>query len=198
MAWSESPSTVDRHDGGGWSGVWQGCSGVGNPSRTDGSRDPDPRQHEEAGMALFRRKPEFDEELESRVGRLQSECRQAKLHSESLPGGAEKQNRLKDLEAAEQAITEARAGGDKEARIRAALRAEAELCLTKPVPLLVPTAHRLREKLYRLDSKRREAWEKYLDRLTWDGDALDQQSRGGPSVSLEESYLRVDRSGRAP
>ena len=125
-------------------------------------------------MDPFRRKP--DAELDSRVDRLQSECRQAKLHCESLPDGAEKQNRLKDLEAAEEAVAEARAEGDKEARIRAALRAEAELCLTKPVPLLVPTAHRLREKLYRLDSKRREAWEKYLDRLTWDGGALDQQA----------------------
>ena len=127
-------------------------------------------------MGPFRRKPEFDEELESRVDRLQSECRQAKLHCESLPDGAEKQNRQKDLEAAEQAVAEARAEGDKKARIRAALRAEAELCLTKPVPLLVPTAHRLREKLYRLDSERGEAWKKYLDRLTWDGSDLDQQA----------------------
>ena len=85
-------------------------------------------------MDLFRRKPDLDAELESRVDRLESECRQAKLHCESLPDGAERQNRLKDLEAAEQAVAEARAEGDKEARTRAALRVEAELCLTKPVP----------------------------------------------------------------
>ena len=47
-------------------------------------------------MGLFRRKPEFDAELESRVDRLESECRQAKLHCESLPDGPDKQNRLKD------------------------------------------------------------------------------------------------------
>ena len=128
-------------------------------------------------MGLFQRKPESDAELESRADRLQSECRQARLSCESLPDGVDKQNRLKDLEVAEQAVAEARAEGDKAARIRAALRAEAELCLTKPVPLLVPTANRLREKLYRLDSKRREeAWEKYLDRLTRDGDAFDEQA----------------------
>ena len=128
-------------------------------------------------MGLFRRTPEVDAELESRVDRLESECRQAKLHCESLPDGADKQNRLKDLEVAEQAVAEARAQGDKEARVRAALRAEAELCLTKPVPLLVPTANRLREKLYRLDSKRREAaWEAHLDQLTGDGDAFDEQA----------------------
>ncbi len=128
-------------------------------------------------MGLFQRKPESDAELESRADRLQSECRQARLYCESLPDGVDKQNRLKDLEVAEQAVAEARAEGDKAARIRAALRAEAELCLTKPVPLLVPTANRLREKLYRLDSKRREeAWEKYLDRLTRNGDALDEQA----------------------
>ena len=125
-------------------------------------------------MNLFRRKP--DAELESRVDRLESECRQAKLHCESLPDGPDKQNRLKDVEVAEQAVAEARADGDKAARVRAALRAEAELCLTKPVPLLVPTANRLREKLYRLDSKRREVWETYLDRLIGDGDALDEQA----------------------
>ena len=149
-------------------------------------------------MGLFRQKPEFDEELESRVDRLQSECRQAKLHCESLPDGAEKQNRLKDLEAAEQAVAEARAEGDKEARIRAALRAEAELCLTKPVPLLVPTAHRLREKLYRLDSERGEAWKKYLDRLTWDGSALDQQAEEAvrfrlKSLTYESKEARYNR-----
>ena len=131
-------------------------------------------------MGLFRRKPEFDAELESRVDRLQSECRQARLHCESLPDGADKQTRLRDLEVAEQAVAEASAEGDKAARVRAALRAEAELCLTKPMPLLVPTANRLREKLYRLDSKRREAWwEKYLDRVTndtRDGDAFDEQA----------------------
>ena len=127
-------------------------------------------------MGLFRRKPEVDAELESRVDRLQSECRQARLHCQLLPDGADKQNRLKDLEVAEQAVAEARAEGEKAARIRAALRAEAELCLTKPVPLLVPTANRLREKLYRLHPKRREAWEKDLDRLTRDGDALDEQA----------------------
>ena len=127
-------------------------------------------------MDLFRQKPEFDAELESRVDRLQSECRQAKLHCESLPDGADRQNRLKDLAVAERAVAEARAEGDKAARIRAALRAEAELCLTKPVPLLVPTANRLREKLYRLHPKRREAWEKDLDRLTRDGDVLDEQA----------------------
>ena len=151
----------------GGSGGWQGCSGVGNWSRSDGSRGScglDPRRHEEAGMGLFRRKPEVDAELESRVDRLQSECRQARLHCQLLPDGADKQNRLKDLEVAEQAVAEARAEGDKTARIRAALKAEAELCLTKSVPLLVRTANRLREKLYRLDSKRREeAWGKYLD-----------------------------------
>ena len=92
-------------------------------------------------MGLFRRKPEFDAELDSRVDRLESECRQARLHCESLPDGADKQKRMKDLEVAEQAVAEARAEGDKAARIRAALRAEAELCLTKPVPLLVPTAN---------------------------------------------------------
>lgn len=45
--------------------------------------------------------------------------------------------------------------------------------------LVGPYCQRLREKLYRLDSKRREAWEKYLDRLasdTRDGDALDEQA----------------------
>lgn len=73
-------------------------------------------------MGLFRRKPEFDAELESRVDRLESECRQAKLHCESLPDGADKQNRLKELEVAEQAVAEARAEGDKAARLRAALR----------------------------------------------------------------------------
>ena len=131
-------------------------------------------------MGLFRWKSEFDAELESRVDRLESECRQAKLHCESLPDGPDKQNRLKDVEVAEQAVAEARAEGDKAARVRAALRAEAELCLTKPMPLLVPTANRLREKLYRLDSKRHEAWwEKYLDRVindTRDGDAFDEQA----------------------
>ncbi len=127
-------------------------------------------------MELFRRKPEFDEELESRVDRLQSECRQAKLHCESLPDGAEKQNRLKDLEVAEQAVAEARAEGDKTARICAALRAEAELCLTKPALLLVPTANRLRDKLFRLYPKQGEAWEEDLDRLIRDGDVVEEQT----------------------
>ena len=127
-------------------------------------------------MGLFRRKPEFDEELESRVDRLQSEFRQAKLHCESLPDGAEKQNRLKDLEVAEQAVAEAREEGDKAARIRAALRAEAELCLTKPALLLVPTANRLRDKLFRLYPKQGEAWEEDLDRLIRDGDVVAEQT----------------------
>lgn len=127
-------------------------------------------------MGLFRRKPEFDEELESRVDRLQSEFRQAKLHCESLPDGAEKQNRLKDLEVAEQAVAEAREEGNKAARIRAALRAEAELCLTKPALLLVPTANRLRDKLFRLYPKQGEAWEEDLDRLIRDGDVVEEQT----------------------
>ena len=154
-------------------------------------------------MGLFRRKPEFDAELESRVDRLESEYRQARLHCESLPDGADKQNRLKDVEVAGQAVAEARAEGDKAARVRAALRAEAELCLTKPMPLLVPTANRLREKLYRLDSKRREAWwEKYLDRVTndtRDGGAFEEQAEQAVRFRLKSlTYLRVDRGGRAP
>ena len=148
-------------------------------------------------MGLFRRKPDLDAELESRVDRLESECRQAKLHCESLPDGAEKQNRLKDVEVAEQAVAQARAEGDKAVRIRAALRAEAELCLTKPVPSLVPTAHRLREKLYRLDSKRREAWEKYLDRLTRDGDAFDEQAEQAVRLRLKSlTYESIEAAER--
>ena len=127
-------------------------------------------------MGLFRRKREVDAELESRVGRLQSECRQAKLHCQSLPDGADKQNRLKDLEVAEEAVAEARAEGDNAARIRAALRAEAALCLTKPGVLLVPTANRLRDKLFRLHPKQGEAWEKDLDRLIHDGDVVEDQT----------------------
>ena len=42
--------------------------------------------------------------------------------------------------------------------------------------MLVPTANRLREKLYRLHPKRREAWERDLDRLIRDGDVLDEQA----------------------
>ncbi len=127
-------------------------------------------------MGLFRRKPEFDEELESRVDRLQSECRQAKVHCESLPDGPDKQNRLKDLEVAEQAVAEARAEGDKVARTRAMLRAEADLCLTKPAVSLVPTANRLRDKFFRLSPEQREAWEKDLDRLMRDGDVEKEQT----------------------
>ena len=127
-------------------------------------------------MGLFRRKPEFDEELESRVDRLQSECRQAKLHCESLPDGPDKQNRLKNLEVAEQAVAEARAEGDKVARTRAMLRAEADLCLTKPAESLVPTANRLRDKFFRLSPEQREAWEKDLDRLMRDGDVEEEQT----------------------
>ena len=127
-------------------------------------------------MGLFPQKPEVDAELESRVDRLESECRQARLHCESLPDGADKQNRLKDLEVAEQAVAEARVEGDNTARLRAALRAEAELCLTKPVPLLVPTANRLRDKLFRLHSKQCEAWGKDLDRLICDGDVVEEQT----------------------
>lgn len=127
-------------------------------------------------MGLFRRKPEFDAELESRVDRLQSECRQAKLHCESLPDGPDKQNRLKDLEVAEQAVAEASAEGDRAARTRAVLRVEAELCLTKPAVSLVPTANRLRDKFYRLSPEQREAWEKDLDRLMRDGDVVEEQT----------------------
>ena len=152
-------------------------------------------------MGLFPQKPEVDAELESRVDRLESECRQARLHCESLPDGADKQNRLKDLEVAEQAVAEARAEGDKPARLRAALRAEAELCLTKPVPLLVPTANRLREKLYRMepgrDSKRREAWEKYLDRLAKDNDALGGQAEQEPAVRLRLKSLTYESTEAA-
>ena len=72
-------------------------------------------------MGLFRQKPELDAELDSRLDRLESECRQAKRLCESLADGADKQNRLKDLAVAEQAVAEARAEGDKAARIRAAL-----------------------------------------------------------------------------
>ena len=127
-------------------------------------------------MGLFRRKPEFDAELESRVDRLRSECRQARLHCESLPDGPDKQNRLKDLEVAEQAVAEARAEGDKAARTRAMLRAEADLCLTKPAESLVPTANRLRDKFFRLSPEQRGAWEEDLDRLMRDGDVEEEQT----------------------
>lgn len=137
-------------------------------------------------MGLFQRKPEVDAELESRIDRLESECRQAQLHCESLPDGSDKQNRLKDLEAAEQAVAEAHAEGDKAARTRAALRVEAELCLTKPALLLVPTANRLRDKLYRLRPKQREAWGKDLDRLIRDGDVADEQAEQALRLRLRE------------
>ena len=128
-------------------------------------------------MSLFRRKPETDVELDSRVDRLQSESRQARLHCESLPDGAEKQNRLAVLEPAEQALAEARADGDHATRTRAALKVEAELCLTKPLSMLVPTANRLRDKLYRLDGRERAAWEKELDQLISNGNVHEETLR---------------------
>ena len=128
-------------------------------------------------MGLLRKKPETDIELDSRVDRLQSEFRQARLHCESLPDGEEKQNRLDVLEAAEQALAEARADGDNATRTRAALKVEAELCLTKPLAMLVPTANRLREKLYRLDDRERAAWEKDLDQLLSNGDVHEETLR---------------------
>ena len=128
-------------------------------------------------MGLFRRKPEPDVELNSRVDRLQSEFRQAMLHCESLPDGAEKQNRLHLLEPAEQALAEARADGDRATQTRAALKVEAELCLTKPLSMLVPTANRLRDKLYRLDDRERAAWETELDQLISNGDVPEETLR---------------------
>ena len=127
-------------------------------------------------MMLFRKKPETDVELDSRVDRLQSECRQARLHCESLPDDADKRNRLEVLEAAEQDLAEARADGEGTTRTRAALRVEAELCLTKPLPMLVPTANRLRDKLYRLDDRERDAWERELDQSISNDDVLNQET----------------------
>ena len=128
-------------------------------------------------MGLFRRKPETDVELNSRVDRLQSEFRLARLHCESLPDGAEKQSRLSVLEPAEQALAEARADGDHATRTRAALKVEADLCLTKPLSMLVPTANRLRDKLYRLDDRERAAWEKELEELISNGDVHEETLR---------------------
>ena len=115
-------------------------------------------------MGLFRKEPETDLELNSRVDRLQSEFRQAGLHCESLPDCADKQTRLEALKAVEPDLAEALGDGEDATRTRATLRLEAELCLTKPLAMLVPTANRLRDKLYRLDDRERDAWEKELDR----------------------------------
>ena len=125
-------------------------------------------------MNLFRNEPETDVELDSRVDRLQSECRQARLHCESLPDGADKRHRLMELEAVEQDLAEAQGDGQKTTRTRIALRAEAELCLTKPLPMLVSTANRLRDKLYRLYDGHRRAWERELDRLIRNGVVHDE------------------------
>ena len=142
----------------------------------DPSRGLDPGQNNGASMKLFRKKPETDIELHSRVDRLQSECRQARLHCESLPDDSDKRNRLEVLEAAEQDLAEARSDGEDTTRTRAALRVEAELCLTKPFPMLVPTANRLRDKLYRLDDRERDAWEKELDGSISNGDVLREET----------------------
>ena len=125
-------------------------------------------------MGLFQKESETDVELNSRVDRLQSECRRARLHCASLPDGADKQNRLKELEAVEEDLAEARGEGEKAKRTRAALRVEAELCLAKPPPMLVTTANRLRDKLYRLYDRHRRDWEKELDRLINNGDVQDE------------------------
>ena len=57
-----------------WGGLERRLARVlgGWPSEPDvnGGRSPNPRRYEKAGMGLFRRKPELDEELESRVDRL--------------------------------------------------------------------------------------------------------------------------------
>ena len=138
---------------------------------------PDPRQNNGASMGLFRKKPETDVELDSRVDRLQSEFRQSSLHCEPLPDGAEKQNRLDVLDVIAEALAEARADGDDATRTRAVLKVEAELCLTKPPAMLVPTANRLRDKLYRLDDRERAAWEKELDQLLGNGDVHEETLR---------------------
>ena len=79
----------------------------------------------------------------------------------------------------------------------AVLRVEAELCLTKPVVLLVPTATRLRDKLYRLRPKQREAWEKDLDRLMRDGEVVDEPALRlrlqGLTYELTEAAERYNR-----
>ena len=127
-------------------------------------------------MGLFRKVPETDVELNSRVDRLQSECRQARLHCESLPDGADREHRLKVLEATEQDLAEARGDAEDATRTRAALKVEAELCLTKPPFMLVPTANRLSDKFYRLSGSQRDAWKKELDRLIGNGDVLDEET----------------------
>lgn len=127
-------------------------------------------------MGLFGKKSQADIELEARLDRLESECRQARAHCESLSDDADRQNCLRAIEAAERDLHEARAESDQPTRTGAALRVEAELCLTKPVAMLAPTADRLRDKLYRLDDREREAWEKELDRSISNGEVLQEET----------------------
>ncbi len=54
-------------------------------------------------------------------------------------------------------------------------KAEAELCLVKPVSLLYPTYLRLRSRFYRFDQDRRIAWEADLKRLLPDESIVSQE-----------------------
>lgn len=146
----------------------------------------------------------FDEELFARLARLRSELNQ----SRQPLGNAQLVNvQLDDLErrldqaertAQSLADTGTRTGKSEKATCLLAINnLEAELCLAKPRNLLYPTWIRLREKLYRFEDRRREAWKQEIrNRFSEDAESSTnglRQNLCQLTLELHESAARYNR-----
>ena len=104
-----------------------------------------------------------DAELGARLSRLRSELTQARRRGEDddsfRDALQEVERRLEEAERLAEGMAGSNAlESDKDACLRAVEEVEAEMCLVKPAELLYPTWIRLREKLYRFDEERQNAW----------------------------------------
>lgn len=149
----------------------------------------------------------IDHELHARLSRLRSELAQARAADETGAFGDGLDylaSVLKEADRLAAKVTDPRTEHREDVKAMCVLavhEVEAELCMFKPPELLYPTWIRLRESLYRLDYRRRKAWNSAIEELAsphveeWKPErlrALRQRSRQ-LTLELHESALRYNR-----